>query len=144
MLCHPLLCAVLCKKAVNPLSNIGIKMSWLHNEVWNRYSIECPIYYITCPTYCCQAVKEEICLLACPPPHSCGSHIGFWSNATMPSEVGVATQVTVYGSWTDGCFQFPIYIRVMRCSTPSQHDFIYQYANTSSICYDSFCGMKVE
>jgi len=80
----------------------------------------------------------------CPPPYSCGSHIRFWSNATMPSEVGVATQVTVYGSWTDDCFQFPIYIRVMRCSTPSQHDFIYQYANTSSICYGSFCGMKVE
>jgi len=79
----------------------------------------------------------------CPPPYSCGSDIGFWSNATMPSEVGVATQVTVYGSWTDGCFQFPIYIRVMRCSTPSHHDFIYQYAG-EDVCHYSFCGMKVE
>jgi len=82
---------------------------------------------------------------ACPPPYSCGSHIGIWSNATMPSEVGVATQVRAYGSWTDGCYQFLKYIKdVMRCSTPSQHDFIYQYANISDVCHYSFCGIKVQ
>jgi len=80
----------------------------------------------------------------CPPPHSCGSQVGFWSNATMPSEVGVATQVRAYGSWLDGCYDFPIYIRVMRCSTPSQHDFIYQYNANRIICQTLFCGMKVE
>jgi len=80
----------------------------------------------------------------CPPPRSCGSHIGFWSNAIMPSEVGVATQVRAYGSWTSGCYQFPIYIKVMRCSTPSQHDFIYQYAETREVFHNAFCGMKVE
>jgi len=80
----------------------------------------------------------------CPPPDSCGSHSGIWSNDTMPSEVGVATQVRAYGSWLRGCYQHPIYIRVMGCSTPSQHDFIYQYADTSTACHYSFCGMKVE
>ncbi|KAF6035055.1 UMOD [Bugula neritina] len=79
----------------------------------------------------------------CPPPDSCGSHSGIWSNATMPSEVGVATQVRAYGSWIDGCYQHQIYIKVMRCSTPSQHDFIYQYAG-EDVCHYSFCGMKVE
>jgi len=80
----------------------------------------------------------------CPPPYSCGTHSGIWSNATMPSEVGVATQVRAYRSWTDGCYQYPIYIKVMRCSTPSHHDFIYQYADTSNVCHYTFCGMKVE
>lgn len=73
---------------------------------------------------------------SCPPPYSCGTHIGLWTDEPMPETVGVETATTVYGSWTGGCKQISLAIHVIRCSH-LPNDFVYKYASSSR----SFCGM---
>lgn len=75
----------------------------------------------------------------CPPAYSCGSHAGIWTDHTMPSLVGVQSQINVYTSWNDNCKDGIKSLLVMRCST-RRNDLIYKY--TANLwCYNAFCGM---
>jgi len=79
----------------------------------------------------------------CVPEFSCGGAVALWTDATIPRRLGVATNVTAYGSWyTRSCRQYSVQISVMRCSYHS-HDLIYRYLSRSAGCPFSFCGKKL-
>ena len=74
-----------------------------------------------------------------------------WTDEDMPKDIGVSTNVTVYGSWSHDyssrCKEFIIQVEVMRCSL-IDHDFIYRYISNNYFdatypdsCYFAFCGM---
>jgi len=78
---------------------------------------------------------------SCPPMYSCGAYVGLWSDAQMPSDIGVVTAFTASGSYTGGCNQYPRRASVMKCSNAAS-DFVYRYDDPdSSTCYVGFCGM---
>ena len=89
----------------------------------------------------------------CPKNHSCGANLPYWTDAAMPSDVGVPTNITVYGSWSDdyssNCKLHTAQVEVMRCSMSTDHDFIYRYTGVNSryntaypsTCYLAFCGV---
>ena len=53
-----------------------------------------------------------------------------WTDEDMPKDIGVSTNVTVYGSYSpdysNNCKAWKIQVEVMRCSL-LDHDFIYRY-----------------
>ena len=78
-------------------------------------------------------------LNTCPPPYSCGTQAGIWSDAAMPTKIGFVTNITAYGSFISGCKDYPESVSVVRCSD-SVADFVYRY-NGSGTCSLGFCGM---
>ena len=87
----------------------------------------------------------------CPKKYSCGSYIGMWTDEDMPTDIGVSTNVTVYGSvstdYSNNCKRHTIQVEVMRCSL-IDHDFIYRPINNRyygtkypESCEFAFCGM---
>ena len=84
------------------------------------------------------------------PEYSCGTHIGLWTNNTMPSAVGVKAPIKVYGDYDDFTSDgnrkggYTLSASVMRCSH-SSGDFVYRYTeakrDTSGCCW-GFCGMR--
>ena len=79
-------------------------------------------------------------LNTCPPPYSCGTLAGIWSDAAMPTKIGAVTSITAYASWSNkGCKEFLESVSVVRCSD-SVADFVYRH-NGSGNCYRGFCGM---
>ena len=81
---------------------------------------------------------------SCPPRKSCGTEIPYWTDATMPTTVGVEEHVRVYGVAAKGCKSGEGHeIKVMRCSWNSPHDFIYKTVSTYyGTCNEAFCGMN--
>ena len=80
---------------------------------------------------------------SCVLNNSCGTYIPLWSNATMPSTVGNATSIQVYGHYTLGCMHFRLNASVMRCSWDSSNDFIYRYDDSAGKgLLAGFCGMN--
>ena len=81
----------------------------------------------------------------CPKQWSCGS-TAMWTDEDMPKDIGVSTNVTVYGSasrdYRRDCKAYKIQIEVMRCSL-IDHDFIYRYINNGvyGTKYPDFCGL---
>ena len=74
-----------------------------------------------------------------------------WTDEDMPKDIGVTTNVTVYGSIlrssSNGCKTYTIQVDVMRCSL-IDHDFIYRHINNSAHgtkyhtgCAFAFCGV---
>ena len=75
-----------------------------------------------------------------------------WTDEVMPKDIGVSTNVTVYGSvsldYSNNCKDYPVQIEVMRCSL-IDHDIIYRYINNLNrydtkypdSCDFAFCGM---
>ena len=71
-----------------------------------------------------------------------------WTDEDMPKDIGVATNVTAYGSVAHGCKYWTIQVEMMRCSLVD-HDFIYRYINNLNryntrypdSCDFAFCGM---
>jgi len=76
----------------------------------------------------------------CIPDYRCGTHVTLWSNATMPTDIGVATTIPLYASHVSKCDYSSYTCSVMRCSD-KPHDLIYRWAG-HSICYYGFCGMS--
>ena len=77
----------------------------------------------------------------CVPDYSCGTAAVMWSNAQMPTQIGVLTRIFGYRSFSSGCQSHDkIDLSVMRCSD-HQYDFIYRYDDSNSGCNDGFCGM---
>ena len=85
----------------------------------------------------------------CPPIRSCGTLYPYWTDAKMPSQVGVETTVYVYGSGgvqigsvlLGNCKVFRRKLKVMRCSTKA-NDFIYKPYDSLGTCAEAFCGMN--
>lgn len=75
----------------------------------------------------------------CPPGYSCGSHGADWTDAEMPSLVGVPRQVDMYVSWDGNCKFSTRPLLVMRCSSHA-NDFVYKYVGPLG-CNNVFCGM---
>ena len=73
---------------------------------------------------------------------SCGTGGAIWSDATMPTEVGVVTNFTAFRSDNASpyCKYRTLQCSVMRCSD-QPHDLIYRYDDASTDCYVGFCGM---
>ena len=78
---------------------------------------------------------------SCPPPNSCGTRGGLWTNEEMPSTVGVAAARQAFGSWESNCKTFYFPILVIRCSYDTPYDFIYKLNVPIGFCPYSFCGM---
>jgi len=83
---------------------------------------------------------------SCPAWRSCGGEYSYWSGDKMPTEVGVAKFVkTSYTLESGKCKESVWPMEVIRCSTHSDHDFIYKmyYRNSAAnhTCSISFCGM---
>ena len=87
----------------------------------------------------------------CPKYRSCGSNVGIWTDEDMPTDIGVSTNVTAYGSasrdYSSNCKYVTIQVEVMRCSL-IDHDFIYRYISNNAYstkypdsCVFAFCGM---
>ena len=78
----------------------------------------------------------------CVPGYSCGSHRALWSDAPMPSQIGVVSQIPVYGSWVNNCYEWNVSALVVKCSS-RPNDFVYKYNEThaANVCYNSFFGM---
>ena len=71
---------------------------------------------------------------------SCGTGAAIWSDAPMPTEVGVITAFDAFDSYNGNCKYYTNKCSVMRCSD-QPHDLIYRYDDSDSICYRGFCGM---
>ena len=80
-------------------------------------------------------------LNSCPPDNSCGTHGGIWTNHTMPTAIGVPTNVTAYISFA-GCYRYPVSLIAMRCSNRTNNSFIYKYVDDFQGCSYAFCGMN--
>ena len=77
----------------------------------------------------------------CIPDSRCGTHATLWSNATMPSAVGVSTTIPLYGSLRRKCDYFSYTFSVMKCSN-NVNDYIYRWSSSSTDCSLGFCGMS--
>ena len=93
----------------------------------------------------------------CPEKYSCGTEIPIWTDEKMPQVVGVETIVNAYGveevkesgflglfgsRITRYCKQYPMKLKVMRCSLDTPHDFIYKPGvYVKNPCAEGFCGM---
>ena len=71
---------------------------------------------------------------------SCGTGEAIWSDASMPTEIGVVTKFSAFGSYNGICKRATHECSVMRCSD-QQFDLIYRYDDSDSSCNDGFCGM---
>ena len=79
----------------------------------------------------------------CVPLYSCGTAATLWSNSTMPSSVGVVSQITIYvHNRRNVCDNYSFRGSVMRCSSTA-NDLIYRYDDvySGSGTY-GFCGMN--
>ena len=83
----------------------------------------------------------NVMLDSCPPPYSCGTHVGMWTDQEMPSVVGEVMTTVAFGSWSNNCKMQTRSILVMRCSYDTLYDLIYQYNEDWTVCQHSFCGM---
>ena len=88
------------------------------------------------------AAAGSMLLNRCPPAYSCGTNAPLWSNDTMPSVVGVVSNISVYGSWGGNCKHSTLLVSVMRCSDETPNDFIYSYFDSFIGCNYAFCGMN--
>ena len=79
----------------------------------------------------------------CVPVYSCGTGATLWSNSTMPSSVGVVSQITIYAHTRPNvCDAYSFRGSVMRCSNVA-NDFIYRYDDEySEGGVYGFCGMN--
>lgn len=83
-------------------------------------------------------------LNSCPKYNSCGTLDPWYTDADMPTAVGVPTAISAYevGSVGD-CPGYPQRIEVIRCSWRTDHDLIYKQVKFGfGTCRDAFCGMK--
>lgn len=81
----------------------------------------------------------ERLLNTCPPQSSCGTAFPLWSNSVMPSQIGIATDIQLYASYSGSCAEWTYKATVIKCSD-SQHDFVYRYDSPDRTC-SGFCGM---
>ena len=71
------------------------------------------------------------------PENSCGTHMGLWTNSTMPSIVGIEAAIKVYGDYNGGASNgnrkggYTLSASVMRCSH-SSGDNVYRYTVTNA------------
>ena len=77
----------------------------------------------------------------CIDEYRCGTHATLWSNATMPSAVGVSTTIPLYASYNSKCDQRSLTCSVMKCSD-KVNDYIYRWSHSLTSCNFGFCGMS--
>ena len=77
----------------------------------------------------------------CIPGYRCGTKATLWSNASMPTAIGVVTTIPLYASWDANCFYKTFSCSVVRCSE-NQHDFVYRWSHSFNGCHYGFCGMS--
>ena len=83
--------------------------------------------------------------------YSCGTNVAMWTDEPMPKDIGVPTNVRVYGSrsadYRSLCKQYTIQVEVVRCSL-IDHDLVYRYISNDYYntpypdnCPFAFCGV---
>ena len=77
----------------------------------------------------------------CVPMMSCGTVATLWSNSTMPSSVGVVSQITIYSHNAGICGLSSFRGSAMRCSSAA-NDLIYRYDDENRYGRYGFCGMN--
>ncbi|XP_067930313.1 uncharacterized protein [Watersipora subatra] len=78
----------------------------------------------------------------CPPWKTCGTNYPIWSDAELPTQVGVASTIFVYVREQYDCRDQAKKALVIRCSWDTDNDLIYKYDSTKySTCSIGFCGM---
>lgn len=77
----------------------------------------------------------------CIPYNSCGTEQPIWTDAVMPTSVGVETPVTVYTAFGRYCKWWTRKISVVRCTNVA-NDFVYRYDDENVDCRIplGFCG----
>ena len=78
----------------------------------------------------------------CVPLWSCGTGATLRSNSTIPSSVGVVSQITIYAhDVPNACYTTSFKGSVMRCSS-ADNDLIYRYDIENKYGFFGFCGMN--
>ena len=78
----------------------------------------------------------------CPKFRSCGTKHPLWTDREMPQEVGVETEIKVYGVDARKCKSFSRIVKAIRCSWDTDYDIVFkQVSNFERNCYSAFCGM---
>ena len=77
----------------------------------------------------------------CVPLWSCGTGATLRSNSTMPSSVGVVSQITIYSHNAGICGLSSFRGSAMRCSSAA-NDLIYRYDDENRYGRYGFCGMN--
>ena len=80
-------------------------------------------------------------LNTCPKQMSCGTNWPFWTDAPVPTLIGLVQNVTAYGVGGLDCKAWSLPIQVMRCSWLDNDDIVYRYTGQYyDTCYFAFCG----
>ena len=81
-------------------------------------------------------------LSSAPKSNSCGTKLPYWTDAEMPTEVGVKEEIEAFGVQGSFSKAYMVKLEVMRCSK-GEHDYIYKYIGKYyDECAEAFCGMK--
>ncbi|XP_067940137.1 uromodulin-like [Watersipora subatra] len=76
-----------------------------------------------------------------PKYESCGSLWPYWTDAEMPTDVGVVKRVEAFGVQDQFPKAYSSQIEVMRCSE-AKNDFIYRHTGPYyDMCQSTYCGM---